>query len=167
MWPGSAARYAALLPVLILGSPPALGQTPDLPAVLPSQLPDVSGWEQSWGEIEFGKPSGALVYRLYVDPDRNGVYGVTYYRIRIRDPEERLRSGVSDNPKLQWIIAARDVRRFECEPVIAPPDDDLCEWREHAWGSAAYDAELGTVLRIYSLHRDLLQARDRGQLSGR
>jgi hypothetical protein len=143
-----------------------VGQTPDLPAALPSQLPDVSSWEQSWGEVDFGEPSGTLVYRLYVDPDRNGVYGVTYYRIRIRDPEARRRAGVSDSPKLQWIIEAREVRRFECEPVTAPSGDDLCEWREHERGSAAYQAELGTVLRIYALHRDLLRARDHGALGG-
>jgi len=167
MWPRWAARRAALGPLLILVSLPTAGQTPDLPAALPGQLPDVSGWEQSWGSVDFDDPSGTLVYRLYVDPELGGVYAVTHYRIRVRDSEERLRSGISENPKLQWIIGAREVRRFECQPAPPPPGNGACEWRELGRESAEYEAELATVLRIYALHRSLLQARERGELTGR
>lgn len=156
-----AARLAGLAPLLALAAAPVAAQASGLPVELPAELPDLSGWEQSSGWAELADPAGSLEYRLYVDPDRNAIYGVTYYRVRVRDEEP---DHVSGNAKLQWIIDGRVVRRFECEPVAAARVGGECEWREHRPASPAYDAELGVVLRIYSLHRELLRARDRGEV---
>jgi hypothetical protein len=125
---------------------------------LPPDLPDVSRWERSDGEVEFVDPRRRVQYRLYVDPARPGVYAVTRYRIAHHDPAERLPGDHTDREQLQWHKADRDVRRYECAPVASGGG---CAWRELAKDSAEYKQMMPTLLQLYSLHSALLYERER------
>lgn len=153
---GACGALAALLAGLSL---PACRSAARFVSSLPPGLPDLQTWEKSEGVAEFDHPRRVVEYELYVGPVRQGVYGVTRYRITLVDPAARRASGLSANEKLQWDVDGRDVRRFECLPEQegrrAP-----CRWTEYARGSAEYDAEMRPLLSIYALHSALLQRRD-------
>lgn len=119
---------------------------------LPPGLPDVSGWQRSSGRAELREPRRTIEYELYVSPGRPSVYSLTRYRVTERElpahPYE----------KLQWDRDGRDVRRYECVPQAAASEP--CTWHEYLRGSAAYDAELGTIVAVYFLHAELLRGRE-------
>jgi hypothetical protein len=153
----------AVLLVLLLAvpSPSQQARTPtvagSLVEHLPAILPDISTWERSSGFTGLETPRGRFEYELYVDPARGASYAVTRYRIQIDDPEEALRAGFSDTEKLQWDVDGRKLHRFECRPV----PDSPCVWSEMAAGSPEFLKELPSILAVYSVHRKLLQDRER------
>jgi hypothetical protein len=153
------ALAAALLAGLLL---PACRSAARFAPSLPPGLPDLRTWEKSEGVAELDNPRRVVEYELYVGPVRQGVYGVTRYRITLADPEARRASNLSANEKLQWDVDGREVRRFEClserEGRGAP-----CRWAEYARGSAEYDAEMRPLLSVYALHAALLRRRDAEQ----
>jgi hypothetical protein len=150
------ALACALLAVLLQ---PACRSASRFAVQLPPSVPDVRSWEKTEGVAELDRPRRIVEYELYVGPMRQGVYGVTRYRITIVDPEARRASGLSANEKLQWDVDGREVRRFECLPEHEGRQAP-CRWTERARGSAEYDAELRPLLSIYSLHVALLHRRE-------
>jgi hypothetical protein len=125
---------------------------------LPAALPDLHAWERSSGHAEFDAPPATMDYELYVSPARPGVYSVTRYRVSRGTPGKAFLPGVE---KLQWDRDGHDVRRYECLPRSGA-GEAACAWHELAHGSAAYDAELPTLLAVYSLHANLLHRRGGG-----
>lgn len=151
-----------LVPVLLLLAallPPACRTAARFTPDLPGGVPDLRTWERSEGVAVLDHPRRIVEYELYVGPVRQGVYGVTRYRITLEDPEARRATGVSANEKLQWDVDGREVRRFECLPIREGRRPG-CRWTEYARGSAEYDAEMRPLLSIYSLHAALLRRRD-------
>lgn len=124
---------------------------PALPEGLPSPA-TLAGWEKVEGEVETA--DSTVSYRFYVNPRRPGLYELTQYRMT------RIVHGAG---------VARE-RRPETEKVLwnAQPDQKqplVCyEMRDGAWrrlehGSAAYVAEMRTAIYVYSLHRQVVTAR--------
>lgn len=155
---GSVRGGAVALTVAVITSAAGCAATARLAAHLPADVPDVSRWEHSEGEVEFAAPSRRIEYRLYVDPTRPAFYAVTRYRITHANPEERLPTDHTDRERLQWHKAGRDVRRYECVPA---DDGRPCAWRELEKGGAEYLEMMPTLLQLYALHSSLLHERDR------
>jgi hypothetical protein len=124
----------------------------------PPALPALAGWERVSGSAQFDDPHRVVDYELYVAPARPGVYSVTRYRVRYRDPAVQTATGITPWEKVQWDRDGRDVRRFEC--VSAPPRRAGCVWQELLRGSLAFDRETPAVIQIYTLHAFLLNQRE-------
>jgi hypothetical protein len=130
---------------------------------LPSDLPDPSTWETSTGFAELDAPRRIVEYQLFVGPRRTGLYEVVRYRIVVCDPEERSRSRISANEKLQWDVDGGGIRRFECAPD-ASLGASACRWTELAAGTPEFQLETAAILAVYGLHSRLLHERDAGSL---
>jgi hypothetical protein len=128
----------------------------------PAELPDLSGWESTGASIDLEDPARTLEYELRVQPGREGIWGVTRYRIRFADAAAPARE---PGERLQWSDAGR-FRRFACIPSsdAAGIAAGACEWRELPEGSPEYQAELPSVLLVWRMHRRLLHARARSLL---
>jgi hypothetical protein len=128
---------------------------------LPSDVPDTSAWETSAGFAELDHPHRIVEYQLFVGPRRTGLYEVARYRIVVCDPEERSRSGISADEKLQWDVDGGGIRRFECRSG-SPPGASPCQWAELVAGTPEFLSETGAILSVYGLHSRLLHERDAG-----
>ena len=155
---GRARGLAWALIVAALASAAACATTARLAGHLPADLPDVSRWERSDGEVDFAGPRRTIEYRLYVDPTRPGFYAVTRYRITHANPDERLATDHTDRERLQWHKGGRDVRRYECVPAQRGKP---CAWRELEKGGAEFLEMMPTLLQLYAMHSSLLHERDR------
>ena len=121
---------------------------------LPPGVPHLSRWTKASGSEELdGK---LLQYELYFNPGRSDYEVIRY----------RLTGGIaadgqpySANERLQWQAALKDLRRFECEPLVAGG----CHWRELDRKGPEYARELGMVMRVLGLHRRLLYQRESGR----
>lgn len=155
---GRARGVAWAVTVAAIAAAAGCATTALLAGHLPPDLPDVSRWEHSDGEVEFAGPRRKIAYRLYVDPTRPAFYAVTRYRITHANPDERLATDHTDRERLQWHKGGRDVRRYECVPESAGKP---CAWRELEKGGAEYLEMMPTLLQLYSMHSSLLHERDR------
>ncbi|PYQ11397.1 MAG: hypothetical protein DMF80_21815 [Acidobacteria bacterium] len=131
-----------------------------LAKALPSGIPaarTLAGWEHASGEVRDGDSS--VVYALYVNPIRPGLYEVT--RFRVDRPESRAggrAKRVKDTEKLLW-----NARPGTREPLVCYERTGRRSWRtlwlrRWSWrrlapGTAEYRAAMFTAIRVYNLHR--------------
>ena len=151
-------RGAGLLFLALLA--PACATAPGLSRRLPSGTPPaetLAGWERAGGEAEDGER--VVVYALFVNPLRPGLYEVTRFRVdRIEGrPGVRTRR-VKDTEKLIW-----NARPGAREPLVCYERAARREWRtlwlrRWTWrrlrpGTAQYRSAMFTAIRVYALHR--------------
>lgn len=151
-------RRGGLLLLALLGSAPAAGQ--DLARTLPRGVPageTLAGWERWGGEAR--EPDAVVVYALYVNPLRPGLYEVTRFRV---DRFERRPGGktrrVKDTEKLLWnarpgtrepLLCYERAGRRSWRTLWLP----RWTWRQIAPGTTEYQTAMFTAIRVYSLHR--------------
>jgi len=137
----------ALLLALVFGALSPAARAQELTASLPRDVPAaaaMSGWEKADGRAEVGEWS--VVYALYVNPVRPGLYEVTRFRV------------AHETEKLLW-----NSRPGSREPLVCYEWSGRRSWRSlwirrWAWrrlapGTEAYRAAMFTALRVYALHR--------------
>jgi hypothetical protein len=139
---------------------PGTGMAEELSRTLPPETPSVetlAAWERADGKAEDGEQ--VVVYSLFVNPRRPGLYEVTRFRVdRIEGrPGARARR-VKDTEKLIW-----NARPGTREPLVCWERAAHRGWRtlwlrRWAWrrlapGTAEYRAAMFTALRVYGLHR--------------
>src|SRR5713101_166647 len=117
-------RRAGLLFVALLV--PASGMAEELSRTLPRETPTaetLAGWERADGEAEDGER--VVVYALFVNPLRPGLYEVTRFRVdRIEGrPGARIRR-MKDTEKLIW-----NARPGAREPLVCYERAARREWR--------------------------------------
>jgi hypothetical protein len=151
-------RIRAALLATALGAPPA--HAPPLARTLPDGVPSpdtMAGWERADGEA--ADAGWAVVYSLYVNPQRPGLYEVTRFRV---DRFERQGSGearrVPETEKLLW-----NSRPGTREPLVCferAPDRRWWtlwrrrwRWRPLTPGTPEYREAMLTAVRVYGLHR--------------
>jgi hypothetical protein len=146
-------RKAALLGLLLvafLPLPPAAPFT----APLPDGMPRLEAWDRIAGDAVVGSPRLRVQYEFYVNPERPALYELIRYRVSRADG-----SATADHPgleKVQWHAGFNDFRRYECGP--APERADACHWRHIRQGTDEFLREVPTILWLYGLHRQSLQA---------
>ncbi len=149
---------AAVLALALLAQGAAPSETSLVFATrLPEGVPSVAGWERVFGDADF--PDLQVRYEFHVRPARQGAYEVVRYRFA---GSAATRYGVHE--VLQWDVNGRDVRRYECVPLPSAANAAPCAWHVLSKDSDRYRSEAFVLLWIYGLHRDLLAARDRGEL---
>lgn len=117
----------------------------------------LAAWERVGGEAEDG--AHVVVYELYVNPFRPGLYEVTRFRVDRREatagaPTRR----AIDTEKLLW-----NARPGTREPLVCYERASRrgwrtlwfrrWKWRRLAPGTAEYRSAMFTALRVYGLHR--------------
>jgi hypothetical protein len=111
-------------------------------------------WEHETGEARTA--THALVYELWVDPGRPGLYAITHYRVSLLDGSHRRDA----HEVLLWNAAPgeplRCFQRVSYRPIWA-----LGLWRRWKWrvvprGSASFDAEMRRAIEVYALQRQRL-----------
>jgi len=132
----------------------------ELSRKLPPETPSaetLAAWERADGEAEDGPQ--VVVYSLFVNPRRPGLYEVTRFRVdRIEGRPGARPRRVKDTEKLIW-----NARPGTREPLVCWERAAHRGWRtlwlrRWAWrrlapGSAEYRAAMFTALRVYGLHR--------------
>ena len=151
-------RRAGLLLLALLV--PTSGMAEELSRTLPRATPSaetLAAWERADGEAE--DREHVVVYALFVNPLRPGLYEVTRFRIdRIEGRPGGRERRVKDTEKLIW-----NARPGTREPLLCYERTARrgwrtlwlrrWEWRRLAPGSAEYRAAMFTALRVYGLHR--------------
>lgn len=139
---------------------PACATGSGLSRRLPGKVPPaetLAAWERTDGLAEEG--DWAVVYSLYVNPLRPGLYEVTRFRV---DRLERRPGAVTrrraETEKLLW-----NARPGMREPLVcyerAPHRGwrtlwlRRWKWRRLAPGTPGYQGAMFTALRVYDLHR--------------
>jgi hypothetical protein len=151
-------RGAGLL--LLAALAPACATSTALTRSLPRAVPGaetLAGWESAAGEAEDGER--VVVYELYVNPLRPGLYEITRFRLdRLEGaaPERRRRLGRTET--LLW-----NERPGTREPLVCYERASRRGWRtlwlrRSTWrrlvpGTPEYQAAMFTALRVYGLHR--------------
>ncbi|PYQ06039.1 MAG: hypothetical protein DMF83_13260 [Acidobacteria bacterium] len=139
---------------------PASAMAEELSRTLPRETPTaetLAAWERAGGQAEDGEQ--VVVYALFVNPLRPGLYEVTRFRIdRIEGRPGGRERRVKDTEKLIW-----NARPGTREPLLCYERTARrgwrtlwlrrWEWRRLAPGSAEYRAAMFTALRVYGLHR--------------
>jgi hypothetical protein len=133
---------------------------PGLSRSLPREAPPeetLAAWERADGEAPDG--DRVVVYALYVNPLRPGLYELTRFRVDRLEarPGARTRR-VKDTEKLLW-----NARPGTREPLICYERAARRSWRtlwlrRWTWrrlapGTAEYRSAMFTALRVYGLHR--------------
>jgi hypothetical protein len=140
--------FAGALVALLAASPPETGFT----KVLPPGVPDLGRWSKSSGSAET-EDGTSLQYELYYHANRSN-YEVIRYRVT------GWKGGggppYSSNERLQWQVAQKDLRRFECEPR----QSGGCAWKELDKKAPEYHRELPIILWLLSVHNQLLHKRE-------
>jgi hypothetical protein len=146
----SALLHAGLLIALAAGQPRALPFTSELP----SEVPPLSNWSKASGSSALDGGATFLQYELYYQPSR-AYYEVIRYRLTGGGEQA---GSYSEDERLQWQAAQKDLRRYVCEPGAGG-----CRWRELEKKGPEYAHELGLLMRVLNLHRRLLEERDGAQ----
>jgi hypothetical protein len=132
---------------------PLTGTLPDGP---PSAV-TLAGWERADGQAE--EADWAVVYSLYVNPLRPGLYEVTRFRVdRLQRRPGAAARRRAETEKLLW-----NARPGTREPLVcyerAPQRGWRTLWlRRWSWrrltpGTSEYQGAMFTALRVYGLHR--------------
>jgi hypothetical protein len=151
-------RRAGLLLLTLLATAPAGAQ--GLSGRLPEGAPPaetLAAWERADGRTEEG--DWAVVYELYVNPQRPGLYEVTRFRVdRLeRGPDGETRR-VPETEKLVWnahpgtrdpLVCYERTGRQGWRTLGLP----RWMWRRLAPGTPEYRSAMFTALRVYVLHR--------------
>ncbi|HVD76919.1 MAG TPA: hypothetical protein VNH43_04885 [Vicinamibacteria bacterium] len=151
-------RRALLVFLALLG--PVSGMAAELARTLPPDIPTAEtlvAWERADGEAEDGEH--VVVYALFVNPLRPGLYEVTRFRVdRIEGRPGAPARRVKGTEKLIW-----NARPGTREPLVCYERAAHRGWRtlwlrRWAWrrlapGSAEYREAMFTALRVYGLHR--------------
>jgi hypothetical protein len=124
---------------------------------LPDAMPDVSHWTKVSGSAELDDGTAAMQYELYVNPGGSAAYELIRWRITGWDGG-RGGAPYSSDERLQWQVAQKDLRRYQCEPQPA----GRCNWRELTKDTREYHAEMPMVLWVLSVHQALLRSRAGG-----
>jgi hypothetical protein len=152
-------RRAAVLLLALLA--PACATVSGLSRALPREVPPaetLATWERADGQAEDGEQA-VVVYELYVNPLRPGLYEVTRFRVdrlqRRPGPAARRRA---ETEKLLW-----NARPGTREPLVcyerAPHRGwqtlwlKRWRWRRLTPGTPDYQRAMFTALRVYGLHR--------------
>lgn len=138
--------FSVTLVALLAASPPDTGFSKDLPP----GVPDLGRWSKSSGSMEDGTRS--MQYELYYSPSRAN-YEVIRYRIT---GWSNGGTAYSSNERLQWQVAQKDLRRFECEPRTSGG----CAWRELSKDTPEYRREVPMIVWVLSVHNRLLHDRE-------
>jgi hypothetical protein len=145
-----------LLALLAPGSVTGPGLSRSLPREAPPEK-TLAAWERADGEAQDG--DRVVVYALYVNPLRPGLYELTRFRVDRLEarPGARTRR-VKDTEKLLW-----NARPGTREPLICYERAARRNWRtlwlrRWTWrrlapGTAEYRSAMFTALRVYGLHR--------------
>jgi hypothetical protein len=134
---------ALALSVAWSGPPPFTPQ-------LPKEMPDVSRWRKSSGSAELADGSASVQYELYVNPDGSGGYELIRWRITGWDGG-RGGAPYSSNERLQWQVAQKVLRRYQCDDV----GGERCVWREMMKDTEEYHREMPVILWVLSVHQRL------------
>jgi hypothetical protein len=138
----------------------ACAATPPLSRSLPRDIPPagtLATWERADGRAEDG--DRMVVYELYVNPGRPGLYEVTRFRVdRLEGPAAAPTRRSRDTEKLLW-----NARPDTHEPLVCYERTARrgwrtlwlrrWSWRRLAPGTPEYRAAMFTALRVYGLHR--------------
>jgi hypothetical protein len=147
-----------LLALALLAAATALAQ--GLSDRLPEGAPPaetLAAWERAEGRTE--QRDWAVVYELYVNPLRSGLYEVTRFRVDHLEPAPGGRTRrVPDTEKLVW-----NARPGTRDPLVCyertgrrgwrTPWLKRWTWRRLEPGTPEYRAAMFTALRVYGLHR--------------
>ncbi|HEY2943976.1 MAG TPA: hypothetical protein VGN09_16200 [Vicinamibacteria bacterium] len=154
-------RRAGLL--LLAALAPACATGPGLARRLPAGTPSaetLSGWEHAGGEVEDGQQ--VVVYALFVNPLRPGLYEVTRFRVdRLEGlPGARTRR-VTNTEKLLWNARPGTRAPLVCYERVARREWRTLwlrrwTWRRLAPSTAEYRSAMFTAIRVYGLHRKRL-----------
>ena len=134
--------------VLVVLAMPALASGP-LSVDVPSGVPDGKrlGWEQVTGAVDTATES--LVYTFYVNPARQAIYEVARYRfVKV--------AGATRTPyteKLVWNQYPSGGRGPQCYALEGGT------WRTLERGSEEYRSEMGMMMHVYGVHRQVVAAR--------
>lgn len=122
----------------------------DLSTDLPAAIPDMSGWEVVTGEIDNARMQAN--YRFYVNPEREALYQVIHYRVRLFGPTAEAGRRYPPTEKLVWNEkpGRAHLRCFERVPAGSGRG---VRWAERAHGTPDYLDEMGMVVQILALHR--------------
>jgi len=151
-------RRAALLLLAVVG--PACATAPGLSRRLPREVPaaeTLAAWERAGGEAMDGER--VVVYELYVNPVRPGLYEVTRFRVdRFEGPAGGRTRRVKETEKLLWnarpgtrepLVCYERAARRGWPPLGLRP----WPWRRLDPGTAEYRSAMLTAIRVYNLHR--------------
>ena len=151
-------RRAALLLLAVLGT--ACATAPGLSRRLPRDVPaaeTLAAWERAGGEAMDAER--VVVYELYVNPLRPGLYEVTRFRVdRLEGPAGGRTRRVKETEKLLW-----NARPGTRDPLVCYERTAGRGWktlwvRRWAWrrlapGTSEYRSAMFTAIRVYHLHR--------------
>jgi hypothetical protein len=118
-------------------------------AALPVGMPGMTGWERIDGDAH--DSSLEIAYRLYVNPELQGLYQVIRYRLRYVKPGSTVEKTYRLTEKLVWneTPGRGPLRCFELQSKAGEAES----WRELQHASAEYGAEMQMVIRLLFLHR--------------
>jgi hypothetical protein len=136
--------------LLLAGAPgPARADEPArFASPLPQGVGDVSSWAIESGEFQNESARGA--YRLYVNPQRSGLYQLMRYRVELLVPTgavEQRRGGAE-----RVVFIRRPGVREPMDCWIRLPGD-ATEWRTVAAGTDEYLVEMSVVIRVLAAQR--------------
>ncbi len=151
-------RGAGLL--LLVALTPACVPSTALTRSLPRAVPGaetLAGWESAAGEME--DAGQVVVYELYVNPLRPGLYEITRFRLdEVEGAADARKRRVSPTETLLW-----NARPGTREPLVGYERASRPGWRtlwlrRSTWrrlvpGTPEYQAAMFTALRVYGLHR--------------
>jgi hypothetical protein len=151
-------RPAGLLLLALLA--PASAKAQGLSRSLPPETPpaeELAAWERADGEAEDGEY--VVVYALYVNPLRPGLYEVTRFRVdRLQGRPGAWTRRAKDTEKLLWNARPGTREPLVCYERVARRGWRTLWLRRWAWrrlapGTAEYRSAMFTALRVYGLHR--------------
>ncbi len=124
----------------VLAAPPRLGA--GLPPGTPTR-PTLDAWERIDGDVETG--AHHVVYELYVEPTRDGLYAVTRYQMALLPAAGTTGATHLFSEKYVWNVGrGQKLRCFALEAGV---------WRALAPNTDEYRAEMATAMAVYALHR--------------
>jgi hypothetical protein len=129
---------------------------------MPAELPDtmtIAGWEKFAGQADMGDAS--VIYELYVNPRRPGLYEITHYRLTTSttSSDGRTRRQV-ETEKVLWNSAPGTREPLHCFEWIAQRTwrtlwlASAGEWRRMEPGSPRYNSAMGTAIRVYAARNE-------------
>ncbi len=146
--------------VLLAALAPACASSTALTRSLPRAVPaakTVAGWEGAAGEAADG--GQVVVYELYVNPRRPGLYEITRFRLdRLEGGAEARKRRLGQTETLLW-----NAHPGAREPLVCYERASRRGWRtlwlrRWTWrrldpGTPEYETAIVTALRVYAFHR--------------
>jgi hypothetical protein len=116
----------------------------------------LAGWERADGEAQEGDQR--ILYQLYVNPQRPGLYEVTRFRVdRVAQQGDRTRR-VETTEKLVWNARPGTRAPLVCYERVGRRSWRTLWFRRWSWRQLVpdtdeYRAAMFTAIRVYNLHR--------------